>query len=121
MADQDPEFTRPGFFPEPFIDPEPVKSPSEDVSEGEKSPDVLPETSADLPVVTNPLAREPIRPEAMCTRTTSTIPADWEMGGSLATASDLVGNMYFEQLTPPEVLHPWPVILIHGDFHTGQV
>lgn len=93
----------------------------EDAAEGEDPPVLYPETSDDQPVVTNPLAREPIRPEASCVRTTFHVNVDWRLGGSLATASNIVGQMYVERLTPPEAIHPFPIVLIHGDYHTGQV
>ncbi|KAJ3471642.1 hypothetical protein MRS44_001741 [Fusarium solani] len=92
----------------------------EDAAEGEDPPVLYPETSDDQPVVTNPLAREPIRPEASCVRTTFHVNVDWRLGGSLATASNIVGQMYVERLTPPETIHPFPIVLIHGDYHTGQ-
>lgn len=92
-----------------------------DPPEGEDPPALYPETSDDQPVVTNPLAREPIRPEAVCIRTTFHVNVDWRLGGSLATASNIVGQMYVERLTPPETIHPFPIVLIHGDYHTGQV
>lgn len=88
---------------------------------GENSPALYPQTSYDYPIVTNPLAREPIRPEAPCVRTTFHVNVDWRLGASLGTASNIVGQMYVERLTPPETIHPFPIILIHGDYHTGQV
>ncbi|KAJ4146366.1 hypothetical protein NW754_001831 [Fusarium falciforme] len=93
----------------------------EDATEGEDPPILYPETNDDQPVVTNPLARKPIRPEATCVRTTFHVNLDWRLGGSLATASNIVGQMYVERLTPPETIHPFPIVLIHGDYHTGQV
>jgi aminoglycoside phosphotransferase (APT) family kinase protein len=43
------------------------------------------------------------------------------MGATLATATNIVGQMYVESLEPAERLYPYPIVLIHGDFHTGQV
>ncbi|KAF4975088.1 hypothetical protein FZEAL_8089 [Fusarium zealandicum] len=59
--------------------------------------------------------------EAMCTRTTFYVNADWILGSDLASAKNIVGQMYVECLDPPERCHPYPIVLIHGDFHTGQV
>ncbi|GKU15214.1 unnamed protein product [Fusarium langsethiae] len=59
--------------------------------------------------------------EPLCRRTTFFVNVDWRMGATLATATNIVGQMYVECLEPAERLHPYPVILIHGDFHTGQV
>ncbi|RGP66884.1 hypothetical protein FSPOR_6266 [Fusarium sporotrichioides] len=58
--------------------------------------------------------------EPLCRRTTFFVNVDWRMGATLATATNIVGQMYVECLEPAERLHPYPVILIHGDFHTGQ-
>ncbi|CEF83921.1 unnamed protein product [Fusarium graminearum] len=58
--------------------------------------------------------------EPLCRRTTFFVNVDWRMGATLATATNIVGQMYVECMEPVEVLHPYPVILIHGDFHTGQ-
>ncbi|UZP46078.1 hypothetical protein NXS19_013890 [Fusarium pseudograminearum] len=59
--------------------------------------------------------------EPLCRRTTFFVNVDWRMGATLATATNIVGQMYVECMEPIERLHPYPVILIHGDFHTGQV
>ena len=59
--------------------------------------------------------------EAPCIRTTFFVNADWRMGSTLANATNIVGQMYVERLDPIEKLHPYPIVLIHGDFHTGQV
>ncbi|RGP79584.1 hypothetical protein FLONG3_2332 [Fusarium longipes] len=58
--------------------------------------------------------------EPLCRRTTFFVNVDWRMGATLATATNIVGQMYVECLEPAERLHPYPVVLIHGDFHTGQ-
>ncbi|KAF5021239.1 hypothetical protein F66182_6729 [Fusarium sp. NRRL 66182] len=60
------------------------------------------------------------RKEAMCTRTTFFVNVDWRMGATLATATNIVGQMYVECLEPVERRYPHPIVLIHGDFHTGQ-
>ncbi|RSL54993.1 hypothetical protein CEP54_009583 [Fusarium duplospermum] len=118
MADQDPQFRRPDFFEEPFIDSESIKSTSKDASEGEESLGVFPETSADLPVVTNPLAREPIRPEAMCMRTTFNISMDWQMGSDMATDSNIVGRMY---TTKPDGQPGWASYFLRQGFEVYLV
>ncbi|KPM45947.1 hypothetical protein AK830_g637 [Neonectria ditissima] len=59
--------------------------------------------------------------EAPCIRTTFFVNADWRMGSTLANATNIVGQMYVERLDPIEKLHPYPIVLIHGDFHTGQM
>ncbi|KAH6609404.1 hypothetical protein Trco_002750 [Trichoderma cornu-damae] len=53
-----------------------------------------------------------------CVKTTfySTIP--WAAG---TDGVNLSGQMYVEMLEPLHVKHNFPVILIHGDFHTGQI
>ncbi|KAF9769200.1 hypothetical protein IL306_013403 [Fusarium sp. DS 682] len=58
--------------------------------------------------------------EAVCKRTTFFVNVDWSMGSTLATAKNIVGQMYVEALEPLERLFPYPIVLIHGDFHTGQ-
>ncbi|KAM5384506.1 hypothetical protein ACJZ2D_001542 [Fusarium nematophilum] len=58
--------------------------------------------------------------EAMCRRTTFFVNADWRMGSTLASATNIVGQMYVECLDPLQRVHPYPIVLIHGDFHTGQ-
>ncbi|KAM0562976.1 hypothetical protein ACHAPJ_001819 [Fusarium lateritium] len=56
----------------------------------------------------------------MCTRTTFFVNVDWRLGATLATATNIVGQMYVECLNPVERHFPHPIVLIHGDFHTGQ-
>jgi hypothetical protein len=78
--------------------------------------------SADLPN----LQQEAQKPtaqneEAASYRTTFFVNVDWSMGSTLATAKNIVGQMYVECLQPLKRHHPYPIILIHGDFHTGQV
>ncbi|KAF5587971.1 hypothetical protein FPCIR_7352 [Fusarium pseudocircinatum] len=77
--------------------------------------------SADLPN----LQQEAQKPtaqneEAASYRTTFFVNVDWSMGSTLATAKNIVGQMYVECLEPLKRHHPYPIILIHGDFHTGQ-
>jgi len=59
--------------------------------------------------------------EPLCRRTTFFVNVDWRMGATLATATNIVGQMYVECLEPVERIYPYPIVLIHGDFHTGQV
>ncbi|KAH6900672.1 hypothetical protein B0T10DRAFT_453185 [Thelonectria olida] len=59
--------------------------------------------------------------EAICARTSFFVNADWRMGSTLANATTIVGQMYTERLDPIEKLHRYPIVLIHGDFHTGQL
>ncbi|KAH7155734.1 hypothetical protein B0J13DRAFT_604675 [Dactylonectria estremocensis] len=59
--------------------------------------------------------------EALCSRTTFFVNSDWRMGSTLANATTIVGQMYVECLDPVKKLHPYPIVLIHGDFHTGQM
>ncbi|KAF5645473.1 hypothetical protein F52700_2036 [Fusarium sp. NRRL 52700] len=77
--------------------------------------------SADLPN----LQQETQKPaaqneEAASYRTTFFVNVDWSMGSTLATAKNIVGQMYVEGLEPLQRHHPYPIILIHGNFHTGQ-
>ncbi|KAJ4131756.1 hypothetical protein NW768_005953 [Fusarium equiseti] len=58
--------------------------------------------------------------EPLCRRTTFFVNVDWRMGATLATATNIVGQMYVECLEPVDRLYPYPIVLIHGDFHTGQ-
>ncbi|KAI8719633.1 hypothetical protein NCS52_00744500 [Fusarium sp. LHS14.1] len=114
-----------GLLGDPFMGYDPDHDPNPDVltpfvvaeseapSEDPPAPVQLP-VSYDRLVVTNPLAREPIRPEAECVRTTFHINVDWRLGCNLASAVNMVGHMYVERLTPPETIHPFPIILIHG-------
>lgn len=59
--------------------------------------------------------------EAKCSRSSFFVNADWRMGSTLANATTIVGQMYTERLDPPKRRHRYPIVLVHGDFHTGQV
>ncbi|EEU48180.1 uncharacterized protein NECHADRAFT_75500 [Fusarium vanettenii 77-13-4] len=90
----------PGLLGDPFMGYDPDHDPNPDMpissgiaereapSEDAPAP-VQPVVSYDRLVVTNPLAREPIRPEAECVRTTFHIHVDWQLGCNLATASNM--------------------------------
>ncbi|KAF4989236.1 hypothetical protein FGRMN_9249 [Fusarium graminum] len=69
-----------------------------------------------------PKARSPdaVIEEAMCRRSTFYVNVDWRMGATLATVTNIVGQMYVECMEPANRLYPYPIVLIHGDFHTGQ-
>jgi hypothetical protein len=77
---------------------------------------------ADLPNLQQEAQKPAVQnEEAACYRTTFFVNVDWSMGSTLATAKNIVGQMYVEGLEPLVRLCPYPIILIHGDFHTGQV
>ncbi|KAF5658494.1 hypothetical protein FHETE_9851 [Fusarium heterosporum] len=69
-----------------------------------------------------PKAQNPDAPveEAMCRRSTFYVNVDWRMGATLATVTNIIGQMYVECIEPANRLYPYPIVLIHGDFHTGQ-
>ncbi|KAL2675485.1 hypothetical protein Neosp_011671 [[Neocosmospora] mangrovei] len=83
----DPDHDRNPDMLTPFVVAE-----SEAPSEDPPAPVQLP-VSYDRLVVTNPLAREPIRPEAECVRTTFHINVDWKLGCNMATAVNMVGHI----------------------------
>lgn len=58
--------------------------------------------------------------ESLCSRTSFFVNVDWRLGATLSTATTIVGQMYTERLDPVIKLHRYPIVLIHGDFHTGQ-
>ncbi|KAI5467581.1 hypothetical protein BGZ63DRAFT_399148 [Mariannaea sp. PMI_226] len=59
--------------------------------------------------------------EALCSRTSFFVNVDWRLGATLWTATTIVGQMYTERLDPIRKSHRYPIVLIHGDFHTGQL
>ncbi|KAF7549959.1 hypothetical protein G7046_g8164 [Stylonectria norvegica] len=63
----------------------------------------------------------PSSKEAMCSRTSFFVNVDWHWGAKLKQVTNIVGQMYVERLDPITQMHPFPIVLIHGDFHTGQV
>jgi hypothetical protein len=77
-----------------------------------------PRNDSSLPKAHN---SEVVVEETMCRRSTFFVNVDWRMGATLATATNIVGQMYVECLEPARRLYPYPIVLIHGDFHTGQV
>ncbi|WKT46443.1 Alpha/Beta hydrolase fold [Fusarium oxysporum f. sp. vasinfectum] len=77
--------------------------------------------SAELPNLQQEAQKPTVQnEEAASYRTTFFVNVDWSMGSTLATAKNIVGQMYVEGLEPLVRHHPYPIILIHGDFHTGQ-
>lgn len=52
-------------------------------------------------------------------RSTFYVNAEWEVGTGMA--KHMIGQMYVERLQPLYTTQVYPIILIHGDFHTGQV
>lgn len=77
-----------------------------------------PQNDSGLPKAHNP---EVVVEETMSRRSTFFVNVDWRMGATLATVTNIVGQMYVECLEPARRLYPYPIVLIHGDFHTGQV
>ncbi|KAM0344020.1 hypothetical protein ACHAPU_007923 [Fusarium lateritium] len=63
---------------------------------------------------------EAVIEETMCRRSTFYVNVDWRMGATLATMTNIVGQMYVECMEPANRLYPYPIVLVHGDFHTGQ-
>ncbi|KYK57577.1 hypothetical protein DCS_04588 [Drechmeria coniospora] len=37
------------------------------------------------------------------------------------SSTGVVGQMYVEHLQPEHIIHCFPIVLIHGDWHTGQI
>ncbi|XP_044719702.1 uncharacterized protein HRG_06291 [Hirsutella rhossiliensis] len=58
---------------------------------------------------------------AFSTRTTFFVEADWPGGSDRKAGKRTVGRMYVECLDPLLVVHGSPIILVHGDWHTGQI
>lgn len=53
-------------------------------------------------------------------RTTFFVNVEWTVDGPDKEGS-VVGQAYVECLEPLRRVHPYPIVLIHGDYHTGQV
>lgn len=57
-------------------------------------------------------------PEPFARRKTFYIKAECELAG---TSNPLHGKMFVESLVPLMKQQQYPIVLIHGDYHTGQV
>jgi hypothetical protein len=66
-------------------------------------------------------AAVPANEEAFVKRTSFFVNAEWELDTSMDTAKNIMGQMYVESLEPLVKTQPYPIVLIHGDYHTGQV
>lgn len=84
------------------------------------SPDRGQGTALSGPISASLLFEQPLE-GAFNTRTTFFVEADWPAGSDKKTGKRTVGRMYVECLDPLMVVHGSPIILIHGDWHTGQV
>lgn len=59
--------------------------------------------------------------ESFSRRTTFHVNHEWEAGAKPGQGTYIRGQMYVESLEPLERTQKWPIILIHGDFHSSQV
>ncbi|KAI9172266.1 putative secreted lipase [Paramyrothecium foliicola] len=59
--------------------------------------------------------------EAFIRRTSFFVNIEWELGSTNKNAKNILGQMYVESLEPQAKHQPYPIILIHGDQHTGQI
>ncbi|KAJ6442679.1 hypothetical protein O9K51_03854 [Purpureocillium lavendulum] len=79
------------------------------------------ESAEPLPASTDVFGPFEQPPEgAMLTRTTFYVSAGLGTAED-GTGSAVSGQMYVERLQPLLQTHPHPIILIHGDYHTGQI
>ncbi|KJZ78135.1 hypothetical protein HIM_02173 [Hirsutella minnesotensis 3608] len=58
---------------------------------------------------------------AFCTRSTFFVNADCTSSADIDQGQKRVARMFVECLEPLITVHPMPIILIHGDWHTGQI
>lgn len=59
--------------------------------------------------------------EAPCSRSTCFVNFHWEFATPAEGNRNVHGKMYVECLKPANQTQQLPVVLIHGDYHTGQV
>lgn len=59
--------------------------------------------------------------EAFARRTTFHVNINWELGVPVSQRRYAQEQMYVESLEPLEQTQEWPLILIHGDYHSSQV
>lgn len=59
--------------------------------------------------------------ESFTKRTTFYVNIEWEAGCQPNQGTNVRGQMYVESLEPQRKTQHYPVVLIHGDYHTSQV
>ncbi|KAJ4165155.1 hypothetical protein LMH87_006801 [Akanthomyces muscarius] len=61
------------------------------------------------------------RTESFSRRTTFYVNHEWEAGAKSGQGTYIRGQMYVESLEPLKRTQKWPIILIHGDYHSSQI
>ncbi|OAQ99963.1 hypothetical protein LLEC1_07666 [Akanthomyces lecanii] len=69
----------------------------------------------------HPPVVEEKKTESFSKRTTFYVNYEWEAGAKPGQGTYIRGQMYVESLEPPERTQRWPIVLIHGDYHSSQV
>lgn len=59
--------------------------------------------------------------ESLARRTTFFVNNEWEAGSGPDDCTHIRGQMYVECLEPQKMTQDWPIILVHGDYHSSQV
>ncbi|OAA34654.1 alpha/beta-hydrolase [Beauveria brongniartii RCEF 3172] len=59
--------------------------------------------------------------ESLARRTTFYVNNEWEAGSGPHDCTHIRGQMYVECLEPQRMTQDWPIILVHGDYHSSQI
>lgn len=77
--------------------------------------------SSTMPPTEDLAVVEDERTESFSRRTTFYVNHEWEAGAKSGQGTYIRGQMYVESLEPLKRTQKWPIILIHGDYHSSQV
>ncbi|KAM3440605.1 hypothetical protein MY4824_002053 [Beauveria thailandica] len=59
--------------------------------------------------------------ESLARRTTFYVNNEWEAGSGPDDCTHVRGQMYVECLEPQRITQDWPIVLVHGDYHSSQI
>ncbi|KAM0669797.1 hypothetical protein ACQRIU_000192 [Beauveria bassiana] len=59
--------------------------------------------------------------ESLARRTTFFVNNEWEAGSGPDDCTHIRGQMYVECLEPQRMTQEWPIVLVHGDYHSSQI
>ncbi|KAM3515426.1 hypothetical protein MY11210_000988 [Beauveria gryllotalpidicola] len=59
--------------------------------------------------------------ESLMRRTTFYVNTEWEAGSGPDDCTHIRGQMYVECLEPQRMTQDWPIILVHGDYHSSDI
>lgn len=65
--------------------------------------------------------RSVVHNEVFCSRATFYVDFTWDFTPHEGDETTEHGKMYVESLKPLEVTQKYPIILVHGDYYSGQV